>query len=85
LRETSVRARQAGLADLSDVALLKRLRKSKAWLQQLCCSLFAERGCSPVEAWGGPWRLLDGSLVSEPGQTGSQWRIHYSLRWLAGM
>ncbi len=29
LRETVVRARQARLADLSDVALLKRLKKSK--------------------------------------------------------
>ena len=29
LRETVVRARQASLADLSDVALLKRLRKSR--------------------------------------------------------
>src|SRR5271157_3138204 len=81
LRETIVRAQQAGLADLSDVALLKRLRKSKAWLQQLCCSLFAERRCSPVVAGAPHWRLLDGSLVSEPGKTGSQWRIHYSLRW----
>jgi hypothetical protein len=80
LRETIVRAQQAGLADLSDVALLKRLRKSKAWLQQLCCGLFAERRCSPVA--GTPqWRLLGGSLVSEPGKTGSPWRIHYSLRW----
>jgi hypothetical protein len=33
LRETGVRAREAQLADLSDVALLKRLRKSKNWLQ----------------------------------------------------
>ena len=81
LRETIVRAQQAGLADLSDVALLKRLRKSRAWLQQLCCSLFAERRCSPVGEEARPWRLLDGSLVSEPGKTGSQWRIHYSLRW----
>lgn len=81
LRETIVRAQQAGLADLSDVALLKRLRKSKTWLQQLCCSLFAERRCSPVVTGAPPWRLLDGSLVSEPGKTGSQWRVHYSLRW----
>jgi hypothetical protein len=81
LRETIVRAQQAGLADLSDVALLKRLRKSKAWLQQLCCSLFAERRGSPVVARTPQGRLLDGSLVREPGKTGSQWRIHYSLRW----
>jgi len=81
LRETIVRAQQAGLADLSDVALLKRLRKSKAWLQQLCCSLLAERRGWPVEVEARPWRLLDGSLIREPGKTGSQWRIHYSLRW----
>lgn len=81
LRETIVRAQHAQLADLSDVALLKRLRKSKAWLQQLCCALFAERRCSPVVAGAPQWRLLDGSLVSEPGKTGSQWRVHYSLRW----
>jgi hypothetical protein len=43
--------------------------------------LFAERRCSPVVAGTPQWRLLDGSLVSEPGKTGSQWRIHYSLRW----
>ena len=36
LRETVVRARQANLADLSDVALLKRLRKSRDWLYALC-------------------------------------------------
>src|SRR5882672_2058895 len=43
MRETAVRARLAELADLSDVALLKRLRKSKDWLHQLCCALFEER------------------------------------------
>jgi len=81
LRETIVRAKNAQLADLSDVALLKRLRKSKAWLRQLCCSLFAERALSSPPAGPPNWRLIDASLVSEPGKTGSQWRVHYSLRW----
>ncbi len=31
LRETVVIAKAAGLADISDVALLKRLRKSEGW------------------------------------------------------
>ena len=44
LRETVVRARKAQLADLSDVALLKRLRKAKDWLHGLCCGLFAGKG-----------------------------------------
>ena len=34
LRETVLRARQAGLAELSDVALLKRVRKSGEWLRR---------------------------------------------------
>jgi hypothetical protein len=81
LRETIVRAKHAQLADLSDVALLKRLRKSKAWLRQLCCSLFAERALSSPPSGPPNWRLIDASLVSESGKTGSQWRVHYSLRW----
>ncbi len=44
LRETVVRAKEAGIADLSDVALLKRLRKSKNWLYAMCVALFQERG-----------------------------------------
>ena len=44
LRETALRASKANLATLSDVALLKRLRKSKDWLHALCVALFEEQG-----------------------------------------
>ena len=81
LRETAVRARQAELADLSDVALLKRLRKGKDWLYELCCGLFAERGIKAPDNQGVGLRLMDATVVKEPGQTGSQWRIHYSFQW----
>ena len=81
LRETAVRARQAQLADLSDVALLKRLRKGKDWLYELCCGLFAERGIKSPYNPGVGLRLMDATVVKEPGQTGSLWRIHYSLQW----
>jgi len=81
MRETVVRARQAGLAELSDVALLKRLRKSKEWLYRLCCALFEERGLASVSASSPALRLIDATVVKEPGKTGSQWRIHYSLQW----
>jgi hypothetical protein len=81
MRETVVRAKQAKLADLSDVALLKRLRKSKEWLYQLCCALFAEQGIQSTDEGGPVLRLMDSTLVKEPGQTGSHWRIHYSLLW----
>lgn len=80
LRETAVRVREAELGDFSDVALLKRLRKSKDWLCLLCVSLFQERGVpvgTPSEA---QFRLFDATNVKEPGKTGSLWRIHYSIQ-----
>ncbi len=80
LRETVVRARQAGLADLSNVALLKRLRKCKEWLHALCLSLFEERGMAPPQEAGSPVRLFDATHISEPGKTGSLWRVHYSIQ-----
>ena len=79
LRETAVRAREAGLADLSDVALLKRLRKSSAWLHGLCVALFRERGLARSAAAGLRVRAVDATTVREPGRTGSVWRVHYSL------
>ena len=81
LRETVVRAREAKLADLSDVALLKRLRKSGEWLHHLCVELFEERGLNQSHSGGTPLRLIDATLVKEPGPTGSLWRVHYSLDW----
>jgi hypothetical protein len=81
LRETAVRAREAKLADLSDVAVLKRLRKSKDWLQALCHRLLEEQATLTKRVTGLSLRLVDATLVQEPGATGSSWRIHYSLRW----
>jgi len=79
LRETVVRAREAEIADLSDVALLKRLRKSKAWLYAMCVALFRERGVVLSSEARFQVRLLDATTVKEPGKTGSLWRIHYSV------
>jgi len=79
LRETAVRARRAGVADLSDVALLKRLRKSKDWLRELCVELLRERGMDVGDRQGQQFRLFDATNIKEPGKTGSLWRVHYSV------
>jgi hypothetical protein len=81
LRETAVRARVGGWANLSDVAVLKRLRKSKDWLEALCRQLLAERPLATKGVKGLSLRLVDGTLIKEPGPSGSSWRIHYGLRW----
>src|ERR1700688_1800224 len=44
LRETAVRAKESGLATISDVGLLKRLRRSEDWLHWLCTQLVSENG-----------------------------------------
>lgn len=80
LRETAVIAKAAGLADVSDVALLKRLRKSEQWLLRLCQTLFVETGIhTPATDTDLQLRLVDGSIIKEPGKTGSQWRLHFSF------
>ena len=43
LRETAVRAKMAGLAEVSDVTLLNRLRQAEGWLQVLCQRLLEMR------------------------------------------
>jgi hypothetical protein len=81
LRETTARAKATGLANVSDVALLKRLRKAERWLQWLCAGLAEESGWEvPMQSRGWNVRAVDGTVVKEPGRSGSLWRIHYSLR-----
>ena len=81
LRETSVQANLAGIAAVSDVTLLNRLRQAEDWLRQLCQLLWKDNGVKLEPALKGcPVRLVDATVVKEPGKTGSQWRIHYSMR-----
>ena len=78
LRETSVRAREAGLFDGSDVAIMGRIIKSQEWLRLMCEKMFRAQGVS-ADAESPRLRMIDASDVHEPGKTGSQWRIHYSV------
>ena len=79
LRETVVRAKEAGLADMSDVALLKRMKKCSSWLCAMCAALLSERGITAENSKGLRFRVFDATHVKEPGKTGSQWRLHYSI------
>jgi hypothetical protein len=81
LRETALRAQQAGLADVSGVAVLKRLRNAGEWWRRLCGALLQESGFAlRTEMRGWNVRAIDGSLIQEPGAGGTRWRVHYSLR-----
>lgn len=85
LEQTVARARVRKLATLNAMALHKRLCASHAWLQALTAHVVADirkhLGGNP-DAWlpGRTVRALDATDIQEPGATGTDWRIHYSLR-----
>ena len=80
MRETVARAKLADLADISDVALMGRLQKSKDWLRTMCAHLLREQGVDAGIDSDFQVRLFDATNVKEPGKTGSLWRIHYSVQ-----
>jgi hypothetical protein len=82
LRETAVRAEQGGIAVVSDVALLKRLKASGEWLRWMAAGTmvnWVDKQPPALFDSGLNIRIIDGSTVQEPGSTGSTWRIHYSI------
>jgi DDE family transposase len=81
LRGTVAWAEAMGVASISDVALLGRLRNTAQWLSRLVAGIVA-RGC-PEAAKGRLIRILDGSSVPKAGRaarrTNGLWRIHASF------
>lgn len=80
LRETAVRAQRGGIASVSDVAILKRLRQSEEWLHALCVGICHSCEVPPVLS-NKRFRLIaaDATCISEPGSTGTNWKLHYAL------
>src|SRR6185503_14254354 len=81
LRQTVVRAREQKIGDISDVALLKRLRSSDEWLRSLTSEM-ADSGDGGVVkslSQGRQIRVVDATIVDEQGGTGTKLRVHYSL------
>lgn len=65
----------AEVARISDVAVGKRLRTSRDWLGEEVGLLLGLRR----ERWAGRnvrVRLVDASVISEPGSKGTNWRVH---------
>jgi hypothetical protein len=80
LRETSERMRLGGLGKVSDVALLGRLRGCGEWFRWMVQQMSRRLSTLGQEVLAGkPIRLVDASVVCEPGATGSTWRIHYMI------
>ena len=78
LAETSVRARQMGLGQMNAAAVYKRLRSAEQWLRWLAEQMRGDLGMVAPTV-GRRVRAVDATAVSEPGSTGTDWRIHYAI------
>ena len=82
LRTTSAYAKEVELCSINDVALLKRLRASSEWLRWMSLEISKTLKITslPEQLFNKfRVRLVDGSVVNEPGSTGTDWRIHYCI------
>lgn len=83
LKETVVRAGEADFADVSSVALFKRLKKCGEWLRWLAVGVMEKwlvpstQGLCSMDL---PLKIIDGTTVQEPGAKGTSWRVHYAIR-----
>jgi IS4 transposase len=75
LRSVAALAAAVGLADVSDVAVLDRLKGAADWLQSLCKERLARVAQEiGVKTTARPIRIVDGSRVEGPGDR--VWRLH---------
>ena len=82
LRETSAIAKQGKLVNISDVALLKRLKNCSDWLNWMSVELLKTK--YPARLPQGrlssyKMKSVDASIITEPGSTGTDWRLHYCI------
>jgi hypothetical protein len=80
LRNVVAWAEQLKLVRLADVSLLERLQKAVPWLAWLLMRLLQTKTKPPVVP-GLPYRvrLLDATVISEPGSQGTDWRVHMEM------
>jgi hypothetical protein len=77
LRQTSAWASMLGIADLSNPGIKYRLNQATEFLAVLVERLLAAKAPGAELRWPGrSLRLADGTCVSKPGSTGTDWRIH---------
>jgi len=82
LRTTAAYAREAGICNINDVALLHRLRASSEWFRWMAMELIKQTHFMLLpEQLSNKFniRVVDGTVINEPGSTGTDWRIHYSI------
>jgi hypothetical protein len=77
LRQTAAWASMLGIAELSNPGVKYRLNQATEFLAALVERLLAAKVPGADLRWPGRiLRLADGTCVSKPGSTGTDWRVH---------
>ena len=79
LRSAAAWAGANGLAELSDTAVMNRLRGAADWLGSIAGALLQRGQAVPPLAAilpGRRLRIVDGSVITRPGSHGADWRLH---------
>ena len=83
MRETAARAKIGGIVSVNDTSLLRRLNRCGEWFRWMSVEM--------MKNWTAPGevllnteickkvRLVVATCISEPGSTGTDWRVHYSI------
>lgn len=79
LRLVGLWANLKNIGNLSDVAVMKRVQKSKVWLESLISAMLKARRLELKAAHPIRVRIVDGSSISQPGSRGTDYRLHISL------
>lgn len=83
LRSAAALALGTETADLSDVALFKRLAGAADWLEAIVTALLAERQKESVVCTR-PLVLIDATAIHHPGSDGTDWVLHSRYDPMAG-
>jgi hypothetical protein len=84
LRSTAAYAKEAGLCNINDAALLHRLRAAGEWFRWMSVQILKDlQTLNPPPRLSKKFRirLVDATCVSQPGSKGTNWRIHYSINF----
>ncbi len=72
------------IASLSKTALLQRLRHCRKWLGKLIILALIQQKLVVPRRKGVRVKLLDASVICQPGSKGADWRLHLSFDLSAG-
>jgi len=83
LKDVAAWATAGHIADVSGPALFYRVRDAEAWLAALLAAVLA-REVMPLPGLALQARVVDATVLTGPGATGTEWRVHLLMNPVTG-